>query len=145
MLEQLRIHHQIIFDLTVRDLEPLSGCFERLAYLSSLRDAATGEYAHQQLCSAYNPGRVNEVLSKCHEEIFERLLECTLAEQQADLLKFLDRLSSGKQESVQYCLQHAESWIPPQAPDYLKELFRSNQSVLVELVSKQDPTARLNN
>jgi hypothetical protein len=138
MLDQLRIHHQIIYDLTVQDLEPLSGCFERLAYLSALRNAATGEYSHKHLCTVYNPGRVNEVLSKCHEEIFERLLESTLAEQQADLLKFLDRLSSGAQGSLQYCLQNAESWIPPQAPDYLKELFRSNQAVLVELLSKQD-------
>jgi hypothetical protein len=142
MLDQLRIHHQIIYDLTVRDLEPLSGCFERLAYLSALRDTATGEYSHQYLCTVYNPGRVNEVLSKCHEEIFERLLESTLAEQQDDLLKFLDRLPPGTQGRERYCLQNAESWIPPQAPDYLKELFRSNQIILIELFSKQHPNAR---
>lgn len=143
MLDQLRIHHQIIYDLTVRDLEPLSGCFERLAYLSALRDAATGEYSHEYLCTVYNPGRVNEVLSKCHEEIFERLLESTLAEQQDDLLKFLDRLLPDAQGREQYCMQNAESWIPPQAPDYLKELFRSNQAILIELLSKQRPNARL--
>jgi hypothetical protein len=142
MLDQLRIHQQIIFDLTVRDLEPLSGCFERLAYLSSLRDVAAGEYSHKQLCTLYNPGRVNEVLSKCHEELFERLLESTLAEQQSDLLKFLDRLPADAPGGVQYCLRNAESWIPPHAPDYLKELFRSNQAVLVELLSKPDSTAR---
>jgi hypothetical protein len=142
MLDQLRIHHQIIYDLTVRDLEPLSGCFERLAYLSALRDVTTGEYSHAYLCTVYNPGRVDEVLSSCHEEIFERLLESPLAEQQTDLLKFLERLASSTQGSVQYCLQNAESWIPPQAPDYLKELFRSNQAILVELLSKQDSTAR---
>jgi len=142
MLDQLRIHQQIIYDLTVRDLEPLSGCFERLAYLSALRDVATGEYSHKRLCTVYNPGRVNEVLSKCHEEVFERLLESTLAEQQNDLLKFLDRLPGGSQEDLQHRLRNAESWIPPQAPDYLKELFRSNRTVLIELLSKQDSTAR---
>ena len=142
MLDQLRIHQQIIYDLTVGDLEPLSGCFERLAYLSTLRDPATGEYSHKQLCAVYNPGRVNEVLSECHEELFERLLESTLAEQQDDLLKFLDGLPADAQAGVQYCLRNAESWIPPRAPDYLKELFRSNQAVLVELLSNQGTTAR---
>jgi hypothetical protein len=137
MLDQLRIHYQIIYDLTMSDLEPLNGCFERLAYLAALRDVTTGEYSHQPLCAAYNPGRVHEVLSKCHEEIFERLLESTLAEQQADLLKFLDRLAADMKGKVQYCLEHAESWIPPQAPDYLRELFRSNLAVLAELLLKQ--------
>jgi hypothetical protein len=121
MLDQLRIHYQIIYDLTMSDLEPLNGCFERLAYLAALRDVTTGEYSHQPLCAAYNPGRVHEVLSKC----------------QADLLKFLDRLAADMKGKVQYCLEHAESWIPPQAPDYLRELFRSNLAVLAELLLKQ--------
>src|ERR1700737_1596489 len=102
MLDQLRIHYQIIYDLTIHDLEPLNGCFERLAYLAPLRAVPPGEYSHQRLRAAYNPGRVNEVLSKCHEEIFERLLESTLAEQQNDLLRFLERLPSRTHGSVQY-------------------------------------------
>jgi len=141
MLDHLRIHQQIIYDLTVRDLEPLSGHFERLAYLAARRDPATGEYSHPYLCATYDPGRVHEVLFKCHEELFERLLESTLAEQQEDLLKFLGRLPGDTRDGVQYCLQNSESWIPPQAPDYLKQLFRSNQAVLAELLSKRNPTA----
>jgi hypothetical protein len=143
MLDHLRIHHQIIYDLTVRDLDPLSGSFERLAYLAALRDVATGEYIHQYLCTTYNPGRVHEVLFKCHEEIFERLLEYTLAEQQEDLLKFLERMHGDIHKKVQYFVQNSESWIPQQAPDYLKQLFRSNQAVLAELLLKQGPTTRL--
>jgi len=141
MLDHLRIHQQIIYDLTVRDLEPLSGHFERLAYLAARRDAATGEYSHPHLCAAYDPSRVHEVLFKCHEELFERLLESTLAEQQEDLLKFLGRLPGDERGKVQYCLQTSESWIPPLAPDYLKQLFRSNQAVLAELLLKRNPTA----
>lgn len=143
MLDHLRIHHQIIYDLTVRDLEPLSGSFERLAYLAALRDAATGEYIHQYLCTTYNPGRVHEVLFNCHEEMFERLLEYTLAEQREDLLKFVERLPGDTHEKIRYCAQNSESWIPHQAPDYLKQLFRSNQAVLAELLLKQRPTIGL--
>jgi hypothetical protein len=143
MLDNLRIHSQIVYDLTVRDLEPLSGSFERLAYLAGLRDVATGEYSHPYLCTVYNPGRVHEVLFKCHEELFERLLESTLAEQQEDLLKFVESLTGDTHVRVQYCLQNSESWIPLQAPDYLKQLFRSNQTVLAELLLKQKPTAGL--
>jgi len=143
MLDHLRIHSQIVYDLTVRDLEPLSGSFERLAYLAALRDIATGEYSHPYLSTIYNPGTVHEVIFKCHEELFERLLESTLAEQQEDLLKFLEKLPGEMHVTVQYCLQNSESWIPPQAPDYLKQLFRSNQTVLAELLSKRKPTAGL--
>jgi hypothetical protein len=144
MLDHLRIHQQIIYDLTVRDLEPLSGHFERLAYLAALRDTATGQYSHPHLCSTYDPGRVHEVLFKCHEELFERLLESTLAEQQEDLSMFLGRLSGDATGRIQHCLQNSESWIPPQAPDYLKQLFRSNRAVLAELLSKPKPRAGSN-
>jgi hypothetical protein len=143
MLDHLRIHSQIVYDLTVRDLEPLSGFFERLAYLAALRDVATGEYSHPYLCTIYNPGTVHEVLFKCHEELFERLLESTLAEQQEDLLKLLGRQGGATHGTIQYCLQNSESWIPLQAPDYLKQLFRSNQTVLAELLRKRNPTAGL--
>ena len=47
--EQLRIHRQILYDLALHYLEPLSGNFPRLAYLASLKNPSTNIYAHDRL------------------------------------------------------------------------------------------------
>lgn len=134
MLEQLRIHQQIIYDLAVQDLEPMSGCYERLAFLAGLRDPLDGQYTHPYLCSVYEPSRVHQALAKCHREIFERLLESNLETQREDLLSYIARPRRPAGECSKLSQQETETWIPPDAPDYLKELFRSNQAVLRELL-----------
>lgn len=133
MIEQLQIHRQILYDLTVQYLEPLCGDYERLVYLASLRDRSSGVYAHERLAAVFAGDRVGEVLAHCHEEIFERLLESPLSSQEKDLLNYLHSLPGDREQNLLSCRANAPGWIPPQAPDYLKELFFSNQAVLCEL------------
>src|ERR1700757_1519445 len=85
MQEQLRIHRQILYDLAVHYLEPLNGSFARLAYLASLKNPSTNRYAHDRLAAIYGAEPVGESLAKCHEELFERLLEMPLAQQEEEL------------------------------------------------------------
>ena len=85
MLKQLQIHRKILYDLVVHYLEPLNSTYGRLAYLSALRDPGTGKYAHEKLAAVYGDERVSEAIAKCHEEIFERVLEMPLAQQEEDL------------------------------------------------------------
>jgi hypothetical protein len=142
MLDQLLIHRQILYDLTVHYLEPLPGHHGRLAFLASLRDPATGLYVQGRLAAVYGKERVNESLAHCHEEIFERLLELPLAQQEEDLRSFLTSLSLNRSDQVQYCLTHVQDWIPPQAPGYLKELFLSNQTALRALLQERKSKVR---
>jgi len=142
MLEQLQIHRQILYDLTVQYLEPLTGDYERLVYLASLRNPSSGDYTHERLAAVYGADRVGEVLAYCHEEIFERLLESPLASQETDLLNYLQSLHGEKEQILQFCRENASAWIPPQAPDYLKELFCSNQAALCELLQEYKPKVR---
>ncbi len=140
--EQLRIYRQILYDLALHYLEPLGGSFARLAYLASLRDTASNEYAHDKLAAVYGAGPVNETLAKCHEELFERLLEMPLSQQEEDLRLFIGSLPEGSQEGVRVCQRRIEEWIPAGAPDYLKELFRSNVAALLEIIRERNPKVR---
>jgi hypothetical protein len=142
MLEHLQTHRQILFDLTANYLEPLNSAFQRLAYLFSLRDASSGRYVHDRLATIYGAERVDEVVANCHEEVFERLLEMPLHSQQEDLRQYLSSLPGGFEKNVHDCGETARSWIPPHSPAYLKELFCSNLSALLELMLDNKPTAR---
>src|SRR5258708_32378314 len=95
MQDQLRIHRQILYDLALHYLEPLSGNFSRLAYLASLKNPSTNIYAHDRLSAIYGKEAVAAALAKCQAELFERLLERPLAQQEKDLRLFLVTLPGG--------------------------------------------------
>jgi hypothetical protein len=142
MEEQLRIHRQILYDLALHYLEPLAGNFARLAHLASLKNPSTNVYAHERLSAMYGHEAVAQTLANCHEELFERLLEMPLAQQEQDLRQFVGTMPEGVAEGVRSCQSRAESWIPAEAPDYLKELFRSNLTALCGLLRDRNPKGR---
>ena len=142
MLDRIQIHRQILYDLTVHYLEPMSGTCERLAYLASLRDPATGLYSHPRLGPVFGEENVNRAIVSCHEELFERLLESPLSAQEEDLLNYLDTLPGGREAHAGDCYAKAQAWIPPQAPEYLKKLYCSNLHALCELLREHKPKAR---
>jgi hypothetical protein len=139
MLKQLQIHRKILYDLVVHYLEPLSSAYARLAYLSALKDPITGKYVHEKLAPLYGEERVSEAIAKCHEEIFERLLEMPLAQQEEDLQSYVNVLPNGKDWNVAQCVDITRTWVPPEAPDYLTELYRSNTAALWELLHNKLP------
>jgi len=142
MLEYFQTRRQILFDLTANFLEPLNGSYQRLAYLSSLRRPSTGKYGHDQLAAVYGEDAVDQVLASCHEEVFERLLEMPLSAQADDLRRHLSSLPGSLDGNANCCREIAKSWIPPQAPGYLNELFCSNTNALLELILESKTTAR---
>jgi hypothetical protein len=141
VLEHFQTHAQLLFELTANFLEPLDGAYERLAYLSSLREPSSGKYVHKQLAAVYGSDSVDRVLASCHGELFERLLEMPLNSQEEDLRRHLSSLGGSFEENRSRCREAAKTWIPPQAPDYLIELFCSNTNVLLELLREQKTTA----
>lgn len=139
MLKQLQIHRKILYDLVVHYLEPLHSSYARLAYLSALKDPVTGKYAHEKLAALYGEERVSEAVAKCHEEMFERLLEMPLAQQEEDLRSYVNSLPNGKEWNDTHCVDTTRAWVPPEAPDYLRELFCSNTAALCELLRNMLP------
>ena len=144
MLEQFQTRQQILFDLTANYLEPLNGAYHRLAYLSGLREASSRKYVHEVLCGAYGAEAVDLVVTQCHEEVFERLLEMPLNAQGEDLRDYLSSLPGTLEGNVAQCRKTCEGWIPPGAPSYLRELYDSNLKVLLELLLDDTSKARPN-
>lgn len=141
MLENLQTHRQILFDLTANYLDPLPGPFERLAYLSGLREASSGKYVHERLAAVYGGERVDQVTAVCHEEVFERLLEMPLSSQEQALRRYVGSLQGSSAEKMECCARLAAHWVPPKSPSYLTELYSSNLSALLELLA--DSTTRV--
>src|SRR5260370_11954891 len=92
MLTQLQQNRRIIQDFTVTTLAAIPSPFGRLIYLSSLRDLASGRYEHAGLLALHPEEAVQQALANCHQEIFGRILETSLAEQAEDLRSFLDTM-----------------------------------------------------
>jgi hypothetical protein len=138
ILTQLHQNRRIIHDFTVTSLSVIPGFFARLAYLASLRDLSSGRYEHAGLEAIYPSASVQQALEKCHEELFERLLEMPLQAQQEDLRKCLAGMEGGLSTSVENW-QSLESYrvlIPSDAPDYLKTLFCSNLRTLLGILQQ---------
>jgi hypothetical protein len=145
MLDQFQNAQQILFDLTANYLEPLPTAYDRLDYLASLHADSPDSYVHEKLASVYGADPVNEVISQCHLEIFERLLEMSLEAQGEELRAYLESLPGRIGENAATCLKVGQQWIPKQAPNYLKELYCSNLRVLLQLLQDDKSKPRPNN
>jgi len=134
-LERFEVNQRVIEDVTRRTLAAISTDYGRLVYLASLRDLATGRYAHDGLEALYPAAAVQDGLAYCHEEIFARILEAPLEQQEWDLRAFLATLEGDFWESVTAWreLEPFRSFVPRGVPSYLRELFISNLRVLLEL------------
>jgi hypothetical protein len=145
MLDQFQNAQQILFDLTANYLEPLPTAYDRLDYLASLHAESPDRYVHEKLASLYGADQVDQVISQCHLEVFERLLEMSLRAQGEELHTYLQSLPGSIVENAAICLKLGQQWIPKQAPNYLKELYCSNLRVLLELLQDGKSKARPGN
>jgi hypothetical protein len=144
MLTQLQQNRRIIQDFTTTTLASIPSLFGRLIYISSLRDLATGRYEHAGLLALHPGEAVQQALAKCHEEVFERILETPLAEQAEDVRGCLETMPGGLAMTVSHW-QRMEAYrvlLPEESPDYLKELFCSNLRALLEILRSECSTAR---
>ena len=132
--QQIRL---VIEDFTSRTLAVIPSDFGRLFYISSLKDTETGRYQHDGLTEVYSENSVQEALIHCHQELFSRILETPLPEQERDLRRCLQ--SAGDQFWALI-----ESWresrifigmCPEALPGYLSDLFSSNMSAMLAILS----------
>jgi len=142
-LEQFQQNRRLIEDITSRTLAAIPSDYGRLYYLYSLWDAETGQYEHEGLANVYSRDSVQSGLAHCHEELFSRILETSLSEQENDLRVFL-RGASEKLRRAMEAWRADESLrviCPPGLPTYLSDLFCSNVGVLLDVFSQDSITA----
>jgi hypothetical protein len=140
-LERFQQSRAVIEDFSSQTLAAISSDFGRLYYISSLKDSDSGRYEHDGLMSLYPETAVQTGLSHCHEELFSRILETPLSDQERDLRECLN--SAGDK-----CWDVVESWretryfremCPQGLPDYLHDLFCSNMGALLAIFSSNKP------
>jgi len=140
-LERFQQSRAVIEDFSSRTLAAISSDFGRLHYVSSLKDLNTGRYEHDGLASLYPENAVQAALAHCHEELFSRILETPLKEQEGDLRACFDTAGEQFWDAV-------ESWrenpcfgemCPEGMPDYLEDLFCSNLKALLAIFSSRKP------
>jgi hypothetical protein len=108
----------------------------RLRHVSSLRDVSTGRYSHPILADFYPEPAVDQALAYCHEELFDKVLESALQEQERDLRMLLHEIGAPPCEIAARWLE-LESFrlfVPLGAPPYLRGLFLSNMRVILGLI-----------
>ena len=144
MDERIVRNQQVVRDFTATTLAAIPNLFGRLIYLASLRDLSSGKYEHAGLSALYPSEAVQEALAACHNEIFQKILETPLSIQEQDLRECLEGMS-GTIAATTFHWRQMEAYriLPPEnAPDYLRELFFSNLRALLEILEKENSTAR---
>jgi hypothetical protein len=144
-LTQLQQNRRIIQDFTMNTLAGMPSLYSRLIYVASLRDLSNGKYEHAGLLALYPEAAIQQALETCHEQVFEKILEMPLAEQEEDLRTCLEAMQGGAEDTVGHW-QRMEAYrvlLPEHAPDYLKNLFCSNLRALLEIFPQARSKARL--
>lgn len=130
---------RVIEDFTSRTLAAIPSDFGRLYYVSSLKDSTSGRYQHEGLMDVYSADSVQEALGQCHEELFSRILETPLPDQEYDLRKCLEAAGDKFWAVVEAWRidRSFQTMCPEGLPSYLKDLFCSNFGALLAIFSSQ--------
>jgi len=141
-MDQVLRVQQVVADLTASTLAVIPNAYGRLTYLASLRDLSTGNYEHAGLAAVYSAEAAQEALEYCHGEIFLKILETPLSEQEQDLRECLEGMPGDVCSTIGHWRQMEPYRIlpPESAPDYLRELFFSNLRALLDILDSERST-----
>ena len=140
-LERFQQSRAVIEDFSSQTLAAIPTDFGRLYYVSSLKNADSGRYEHDGLKSLYSENAVQAGLSHCHEELFSRILETPLREQERDLHACLGSAGDKYRDVVESWREtrYFKEMCPEGLPDYLHDLFCSNMGALLAIFSSNQP------
>jgi hypothetical protein len=140
-LERFQQSRAVVEDFSSHTLAAISSVFGRLYYVSSLKDANSGRYEHDGLTSLYPRNAVQAALSHCHEELFSRILETPLKDQECDLRACLGSTGDRYWDVVESWRENRDfrDMCPEGLPNYLHDLFCSNMGALLAMFSSNRP------
>jgi hypothetical protein len=137
-LERFQRSSKVVEDFTRRSLSAIPRDYGRLIYVSSLREN-DDRYRHDGLTQLYSEESVQLAITHCHEELFARVLETPLSEQERDLRVSLAVLEGGIEKNLDLWRgrERYDELEPRGLPAYLYELFASNLRLLLEIVEAE--------
>jgi hypothetical protein len=141
-LERFSQNQRVIEDFAAHALADISTDFGRLVYVSMLRNVSEGRYHHPPLEEVYSEPAVHQALLYCHEELFEKVLETPLEQQEWDLRMYLAGMVAPPEEVVGRWLEidYFRAFLPFGTPPYLRDLFFSNLRVILGLIVARSAT-----
>ncbi len=136
-LDNFQKSKAVIEDFTSRTLAVIPSDFGRLYYVCTLKNPVTGRYEHDGLKEMYPENSVQAALAHCHAELFSKILETPLREQERDVRKSLETagdelwsIVAAWRASRPYC-----AMCPEGMPSYLSDLFSSNMDALLAIIT----------
>ncbi|HXZ13136.1 MAG TPA: hypothetical protein VEG64_12160 [Candidatus Sulfotelmatobacter sp.] len=135
-LERFAQNQRIIEDYASQWLADIPSDLGRLLHVSMLRNMSTGRYHHPLLEEMYSEPGVHQALLYCHEELFEKVLEASLEQQEWDLRSYFVGLDSSPAEASARWLESEffRLFVPLGTPPYLRDLFFSNMRIVLRLI-----------
>lgn len=141
-LERFSQNQRVIEEFAARVLADISTDFGRLLYVATLRNVSEGRYHHARLEMAYSEPAVHQALLYCHEELFQKVLETPLEQQEWDLRSYLAGMDAAPDEIIGRWLEieFFRTFVPFGTPTYLRDLFLSNLRVILGLIAAGSST-----
>jgi len=135
-LERFAQNRLIIEQFAARWLASVPTDLERLHHVAILRHVSTGRYSHPGLRGTFSEPAIHQALSYCHEELFDKVLEKTLQDQERDFRTMFSSIDSLAFEIASRWLEleHYRTLVPLGTPAYLRDLFFSNTRVILNLI-----------
>jgi len=135
-LERFAQNQRIIEHFALHWLVGLPSDLARLHHVANLFNFATGTYYHPGLRGAFSESAIHQALMYCHEELFDKVLEKTLQEQDRDLRQMFGGIAAPAFEIAGRWLEleYFRIWVPIGTPAYLRELFCSNLRVILNSI-----------
>ena len=124
-------------DLWRLTLSQIPTTFGRLVFLSTLRDANTGIYAHFGFAQRVGADIADETLKQSHLQCFAEWLSFGLEEQKADLDLYLSGIDTDKRTILETWTRTKpyRNLIPAAAPEVERTLYNSDLETLLELLT----------
>ena len=136
-LERFQQSKAVIEDFTSRTLAVIASDFGRFHYLCTLKNPVTGRYEHEGLSEIYPENSVQAALGHCHAELFSRILETPLKDQERDVRRSLETAGDELWAVVETwrTSRPYRTMCPAGFPAYLSDLFSSNMDALLAIIA----------
>jgi hypothetical protein len=126
-------------DLWKHTLSQIRSNFGRMVYLSSLRDANTGEYRHHGLAMMAGAQLAAQTLESSHLDVFREWISLSLEEQHGDLAVYLTEQEAGISVIVASWTKLApyRNLVPAGAIAEERDLFFSDVAALLAVLRNE--------